>query len=390
MLFILWKIPDILQGRLWAEDGLFLLDALHLPWWQALTTPHTGYIDVVASGAMLIATRVTDLDHVALVSVAIALIVQICPVVLLVTTRCEWLRQRRVRLIAVLLVLTPPVAEEIWLSPVTSQYHLMLCAGLILAFEVRRGAIGMLQLLLLGIAGLTGPGPALVAPLFIARACLDRSRRRAIQAAVLSTGALIEITMVCAHPEPGRHLGINPALLLHVIYIKHLVIPFLGPRLAFSVTNRLDRAGLLERYPLIPILVSTMAITGLTLAAATARAREVRWLCAAAFTMMILSYFGALGGQAHLLEIYFGARYYFAPQVLLELTLLSIASTGTGVRRTVTMVLVTWLLIVGIGTYRSINQGMAHGPSWREQVVQWRARNANTVMLWPPTFTIIP
>src|SRR3954470_6832074 len=78
-LLILWKIPGILPGRLWAEDGLFLLDALHLPWWQALTTPHTGYIDLLASGAMLIATHVTDLEHVALVSVGIALVIQICP-----------------------------------------------------------------------------------------------------------------------------------------------------------------------------------------------------------------------------------------------------------------------------------------------------------------------
>jgi hypothetical protein len=88
-LLILWKIPGLLQGRLWAEDGLFLLDALYLPWWRALVTPHTGYIDVLASGAMIIATHVTDLEHAALVSVGIALIVQICPVILLLTSRAD-------------------------------------------------------------------------------------------------------------------------------------------------------------------------------------------------------------------------------------------------------------------------------------------------------------
>jgi hypothetical protein len=177
-LLILWKIPALLHGRLWAEDGLFLLDALKLPWWQALVTPHTGYIDVLASGAMVIATRITDLEHVALVSVGIALIVQICPVILLLTSRCDWLRPPWVLAIAVLLVVTPPVAEEVWLSPVTSQYHLILCTCLILAFEVGTGMVGIFQLVLLGIAGLTGPGPALAAPLFIARALLGRSPPR--------------------------------------------------------------------------------------------------------------------------------------------------------------------------------------------------------------------
>ena len=156
-LLILWKIPSLLQGRLWAEDGFFLLDALHLPWWQALTTPHTGYIDVLASGAMLIATHVTDLEHVAPVSVGIALIIQLCPIILLLTSRCDWLRPRWMLAIAVLLVVTPPVVEEVWLSPVTGQYHLILCTGLILALEVETGTVGLFQLVLLGIAGLTGP-----------------------------------------------------------------------------------------------------------------------------------------------------------------------------------------------------------------------------------------
>ena len=136
---VLLKIPGVLQGRLWAEDGLFLQDALQLPWWQALTTPHTGYIDLTASGAMLIAIHATDLEQVARVSVLIGLVIQLCPVVLLVTSRCAWLRPRWVLVTALLLLLTPPVAEEVWLSPVTSQYHLMVCTGLILAFEVRLG-----------------------------------------------------------------------------------------------------------------------------------------------------------------------------------------------------------------------------------------------------------
>ena len=118
---VLLKIPGVLQGRLWAEDGLFLQDALQLPWWQALTTPHTGYIDLTASGAMLIAIHATDLEQVARVSVLIGLVIQLCPVVLLVTSRCAWLRPRWVLVTALLLLLTPPVAEEVRLSPVTSQ-----------------------------------------------------------------------------------------------------------------------------------------------------------------------------------------------------------------------------------------------------------------------------
>jgi len=386
--FVLLKIPGGLQGRLWAEDGLFLLDALRLPWWQALTTPHTGYIDVVASMAMLIATRATDLEHVALVSVLIALLIQLCPAVLLVTSRCAWLRPRWVLVTALVLMLTPPIAEEIWLSPVTSQYHLMVCTGLILAFEVGTGPVGVLQILLLAVAGLTGPGPALAAPLFVIRACIDRSWPRAIQAAVLSAGALIEIAVFCLHPEPGRHLGISAFLLLRVIYVKNLLIPFLGANLASGVANGLGKASILAQWPLLPVVVSLLALSGLTMAVLMARARDVQWLFAVVLVMMVLSYFGALGGQANLLHIYFGGRYYYAPQVLLGLTLLGVARTGSMIGRNLAMVLVGWLIVVGIKDYRTVNPDMAQGPSWREEVALWRAEQGRAITLWPPTFQI--
>jgi hypothetical protein len=381
---VLLKIPGVLPGRLWAEDGLFLLDALRLPWWQALTTPHTGYVDMAASAAMLIATRTTDLEYVALISVAIALIFQLCPAMLLVTSRCAWLRPRWVLVTALVLMLTPPVAEEIWLSPVTSQYHLMVCTGLILAFEVSRGPTGVFQVLLLALAGLTGPGPALAAPLFVARAGLDRSWPRAIQATVLSVGALTEIAVFLMHPEPNRHLGIGAALLLRVIYVKNLLVPFLGPQLAIG----LGEASTLAKWPLLPIVVSLLALSSLGIAVLMTRARDIQWLFTAALVMAVLSYFGALGGQANLLNIYFGARYYYAPQVLLSLTLLGVARTGPIISRSLAIVLVAWLMFIGIKGYRSVHPAMAQGPSWRDQVALWRAEQDRAIRLWPPTFQI--
>ena len=304
---------------------MFLLDALQRPWWQALATPHTGYIDVVASGAMLIATRLADLEHVALVSVLLALVIQLCPAMLLITSRCAWLQPRWVLVVALLLILTPPVAEEVWLSPVTSQYHLMVCAALILAFEPRTGPVGALQLTLLLLAGLTGPGPALVAPFFIGRACFDRSRRRAVQAAVLSIGALVEIAVFCTHPA-GRHLGISAFFLLRVIYVKHVLIPLFGHALP-------DEASFLVQWSVIPIFAPLLLFGALSFVVLRTRVWDMRWLYAATLGMMVFSYFGAIG-QADLLKIYPGARYYYAPQVLLGITLLGLAEPAPGSRDT--------------------------------------------------------
>jgi hypothetical protein len=80
------RIPGVLQGRFWAEEGEFFLDALRLPWFAALTTPHTGYLNLVASIAMQLAARL-PLEFAPLASCAVALILQTLPAILLVTSR---------------------------------------------------------------------------------------------------------------------------------------------------------------------------------------------------------------------------------------------------------------------------------------------------------------
>jgi hypothetical protein len=370
-LLVLLKIPSLMEGRLWAEDGLFLTDALRLPWWQALTTPHTGYIDVTASTAMLVATHLVDLPNVPLISVGMALLIQVCPAILLVTSRCWWL-QSWAMIVALLLVLLPPLTSEIWLSPVTSQYHLMLCTGLILGLDLGSGRRILFQNFLLGVAGLTGPGPALVAPLFVLRAWIDRSWPRAIQAMVISAGALIEVAIFCTHPEVNRHLSIGLPLFLQVIYLKHILVPLLGLHAAFVPINELALA--------VPLL-----FFGLAFAALKSQSREVPWLFAAAMTMMVLSYLGSLGTKAELLNVFFGQRYYYAPQVLIGLTLLGVARTGQPkIMRSVASALTGWLILVGTWEFRRVNPDMAHGPSWHDQVV----KGARSIVLWPPTFHI--
>ena len=199
------------------------------------------------------------------------------------------------------------------------------------------------------------------------------------QAAVLSAGALIEIAVFCMHPV-GRHLGISISLLLRTIYVKHLLVPFLGP----SMTNGWGWS-LLVQWSLLPIMTPLLALGGLFFVVLMTRTREVRWLCATALTMMVLSYFGAIG-QADLLNIYSGGRYYYAPQILLCLTLLGVARTGPVIGRRLTMMLVSWLVLIGIKDYRMVHPTMAQGPSWRDQVALWRAESERAITLWPPIF----
>jgi hypothetical protein len=332
---------------------------------------------------MLFATNITDIEHVALVSVWFALFIQICPALLLITSRCSWLQSAWAITIALLLVLLPPLAEEVWLSPVTSQYHLMVCAALILAFDIATGPLLIVHTILLILASLTGPGPALLSPLFLLRAWHDRSWQRLLYAGIMVAGAVIEIIVFCTHPVPDRHLAIDASLLMSVIYLKHLLLPFFGTETAL----RMGRA-LMREPSSIPIVVTCIAFVGLAVAVCRTASHDVRWLFAAALTLMVLSYLGSLGNKTSLLNAIFGQRYYYAPQVLLGITLLGIARTGPTIVRRIALVTVGWLVVVGGLQYLNVHQTMARGPAWREQVGLWRSDPHHPLVLWPATMQI--
>jgi len=253
---------------------------------------------------------------------------------------------------------------------------MMVCVALVLAFDT--GEVAIFRNALLALASLTGPGPALLAPLFVLRAGADRSWQRALQASILSAGAAIEIAVYLTHPESNRSLSIDLPLLVSVIYVKHIILPFFGRRMAMTTATGVSDLSL---------MLTALVFGGASITALKA-GKEVAWLALGAVVLMSLSYLGALGAKTDLLHIFFGQRYYYAPQVLIGLTLLGIARTGQSIMvRAVATVLVGWLLVIGAWQFNRINPMMTDGPSWRDQIAQWRIDH-RVIKMWPPTMQI--
>ena len=383
------RIPGILHGRFWAEDGYFLLDALRLPWHEAMVVPHTGYLDLFAGFTMMLATRLVRLEYAPLVSLCASLAVQVLPAVLLATGGIAWLRRPLHLAAAVGLMATLPLSEEVWLSPITAQYHLIVCVGIVLAVPPARMPVGLLHGAVLALAPLAGPGPSLVAPLFFLRALLDRSRPRALQAALISAGTIVQVAVVLGHPEPQRAIGIDVPLMLLVVWVKHILVPLFGRDLAIELAGGLPGALRASALPWIPILATAVAIVGLSAAMLRSARSELRWLFAGGLLAMTLSYVSSLGPKGDLLGVLYGARYYVAPQMLFALAVLGCAVTARDawVRRSAQLVAM-WIFVVGAREYAWVDPKMAHGPSWRAQVLDWRADPSRPIALWPSSFSI--
>ncbi len=381
-LLIAVRIPSIwTQGRFWAEEGsIFFVNAWHVPWYKVLLFTYGGYLNFAANLAAVLANHLVSLEWAPYVSIIFAFLIQIFPAALLCLSKQKWLQDIKMLLAALLIVITLPFSHEVWLTSISTQCHLNLCAGLILALEPGVGSIALFQYILLFFAPLSGPGASFLVPLFIARAVIDRSKSRAIQAAILGLAAALQL-LFFYHPA-DRQLGISPPLLLNVFFVKHLLEPFLGQQ-SESLVDPLRDSFVAGHASIVAMLVALIVFGIFAVAIWRTGKAEPIWFFLSGMLMAILSYCGALGNRVDLLFAYAANRYVFAPQILLELSLLSLSCVSRGRIRLISTALIIWLVVIGLREYFYTPGMFSVGPSWRSEVRQWRKNPEYKLEIWP-------
>jgi len=389
-ILVMVRIPAILlDGRFWAEEGVVYFHAAWTrPWLDALVTIHTGYLNIVASSAALLAVHLVPLEQAPLVTSSVALVFQILPAIVLATSRIPWLQGSPAFAVALLILLIPPGDAEVWLNAITSQFHLALCVGLILAADIRGGWVGKLRAAILVVAPLAGPISGTLAPLFLLRAALERSWPRLVQTILLGAPTLVQAVIAVTHPEPARSIGIGLPLLLAVIGLQNVILPLAGlgrtSPLAAADLHSFAKGGV----PILTILAGVLGIGALGVALFRRGDRAALWLYAAACTLAVCSYSFALTmGQPLDLLIWLGGRYVFAPAVLFSLSLLALAATGRVRHRMIPAGLVVLMLYAGCVDYLRIPPSFTQGADWKHEVAAWRHDPKYKLHMWPLGWT---
>lgn len=384
---IAWRLPAVFaDGRFWAEEGLvYYSRAWHLPAGEALLALHSGYLNIVANVATLVASRIVALEDAPRVTAGIALLIQLLPALLLATAAEPWLRRPAPLVAAMLLTILPVRAGELWLNSITSHFHLMACVGLILALAPRGGGVGRLRLALLLLAPMSGPGNAFLWPLFVLRAWRARSPARWLQVGVMAAGIAVQAGLVLASPIEPRPFGAPLQVVLAVIGLEHVVLPLLGGQVTQPIAAALYTAFEAGRAPGWILVLPVVALGGLGLVAWRAADRTTLWLFVAALWLAAISYYTALTlGRPNQLLLGLGMRYAFAPTLLLGVCLVGVAATVQApLLRQAASGAVWWVLAVGTVSYPD-NPGFWRGPSWAAEVAAWRANPAHPIQLWPP------
>jgi hypothetical protein len=380
---IVLRIPALLvDGRFWAEEGVvYFFRAWHLPFREALLAAHSGYLNLYANTVALAARHLVPLERAPQVTALAALTIQLLPAALIAGGRIPWLRHPAALCLAMLATILPLGAGEVWLNSITSHFHLMLACGIILAVTPRRGPAEWLRLATLALSTLSGPGSALLGPLFLIRAVRERTRARLVQLLVFGTGAAIQAAIVLSQPATPRHTGIVSTLT--AIGINEVILPLAGQDrtrfLAYTLFQEFERGA----APWWPAVVPVAAFGLFAFAVWRRRDATTLWLFLGGLWLAIASFGTALVVEnPNYIVLWVGPRYAYAPTVLLMLALLGLAA-GRSRAAWGARALAAWIWLVAVAGYTSILPAFTTGPAWREQVALWRANPAHLMAIWP-------
>jgi len=384
-----------LSGRFLDEEAtVFLAYAWHHAWLDALFRPFAGYWNLGANATTLLVARLVQwgavpLERAPYLTMIMALAVQLVPAVLILTGRAEWLASRIAVAAALLTIAIMPATEEVFFNVLHIQFHLALCAALILALDLPPGRLATLGYgALLFLAPLCGPGAIVILPLFLLRGLVDRDRGRLAQAAALGVGAAVQLLLFYGNSPMRGHL-LDPGTTAAAMFVRLIALPFLGAGWAARFADMIYASQGAGNAGWWGFAAATCLVFGALIARAAQRRDAAIWLLLSSFGTAAASIgFGMVVlHRASLFSVHAGERYNFLPLVLLGLALIVLARRPASPGRRLYGGLAALMLIVGACSYPAPWPDFRDGPSWPAEVAAWRLDHNHPLAVWPPPWT---
>lgn len=377
-------------GRFMAEEGtIFFEKAWNSTWYEALFFSYGGYLNIAVNAGTLLAYHLMSLENAPYMTMGIGLLFQLLAPWLILSAKDPWLAAYRVRLGAVALLLLVPEWVEVSLHTLHAQYHLALCCGIILGLATQTGWRQQVRNAILFFTPLSGPGGIIMAPLFILRAIVDRTRTRLIECLLINGASAIQVIFFFRSFHE-RTYNFNFYDYVLVFLTRYVVTPLMPQHHMiqnFGIAIRNKEIAGHPPYLLIGISLLLIALCVGTLIYQyiyNKNAREASWFALAGGTHALASMYGALGGAVIMLPTSWAERYVFVGQSLFALAIICLAVTATPTVKKTCRALVAILLIVGVYHFILVFiHRSPSGASWWEEVARWRQDHNAPLEVWP-------
>lgn len=363
-------------------------------WSRGLTFTLHGYLALWPNLATTAAANLVRLEYAPLVTTFSACLVQLLPIALILWSGPGLWSVAWKKLVAVTVILLAPLSAESWLNTINSQFYFALAAFLLLIENAppeqhgrwpRRGILAM--------AGLTGPPSCFFTPLFVARAIGEKSRERAVQAAILGAASIIQISLLITrsdHALSRERIGFAPFDLIPIVWNQSLALTLAGLERANDCFQLLQvlRASRRAGY-VVPHHAFLVLVTGAELAIFWLLSRRVSVINRVSFLgayglLIVLSLVGTLEPKSELVAPGWAQRYFFAPNAILLLWVLAAIDWNTHeLTSALWVVVLAHALYLAGGTYRTVIFADPRWPNWREEVRAWRTDPSYPLRVWP-------
>lgn len=378
------------NGRFMDEEAtVFLAYAWHFPPFEALFRPFAGYLNIAANASTLVLVQMVRADLISLerapyFTMLLGLAFQLAPSLLILTGQAPWLRSRNVRLASSLLIAIAPGTEEVALNVIHIQFHLALCVAILLALDPPSSRLGrFLSSMSLLVAPLCGPAAILLLPLFVLRAWHDADRLRVQQALFLGLGSAAQLLLFYGD-SPVRGTRPDAMTAIAGALLRLVVMPLfgsgfserMGEQLAYSQPNGMAVTAV--------VALMAVAILGGYFLFALRRQSSTTWLIGAALVVALATFCFGMASPSPIFVLLpsAGPRYNYLPVVLLGIANFAMAAEAKGRWRTFFLaVSAMWLTVSAIGYVRP-TKVYAEGPSWAEEVANWRTNSDYPMRAW--------
>ena len=390
---VLARVPALVwPGRFWAEEGaIYVASAATHSAWEVLTTPVLGYYSLYNLVAALAATRLVPLELAPVVTLAFAFLAQLLPAWLILYALFPERRALGAWAVGLLLVVLP--TDEVWLNTINSQFYLAAATAIVLASGPPTAGTRGVRLAALVVAGLTGVVSCLLAPLFWVDAAWHRNRGRVVEAMVLTVPLLVQLAVVLAGTGRSGHRFFE--LVPFVLLSKQIVLVTMGEGAANWLYATVAGPHLFESGSAIVLAL----VPHLLIAVGLIRwgGRSAQLLFAGSLLVACVSFMHALDaasfeGMVGHLDPWSAGRYYYAPNAMLALALVSVLARSRSsspfkrVFRAGCAVYLGAATLVGASHY--LDTRGFDGPSWPAEVQRWRRGESQEIAIWPRPWTM--
>jgi hypothetical protein len=383
-----WKSPVIFRHpRFWAEDATsFYASFLHGSFLNNIFYIKSGSFQILTNVIVDLAVQV-PIVLAPTITTYLALSLHLVIVVQIVLFACAYELGKAIALLLIASWALLPQTYEVWLNASNAQWVAGVSVLFLFAmptewverhFKTATGAC-----LVYAVSGVPS---VLLAPLFLLRAAVERSRPIATLGILLGAGAGLQLAVLASVGEP-RPFPADPLVLVVPLFLQSVLAPVLSGDVANEIALWILTPNAVNSATAVAgTLAIGLAIMSVATVAASSSGRKIHalFLLLACILVTEVQNFGAIEPEGHI-SGWSGARYFLFGSMCMCLLL----AWGTKARQVFLRVASTGLLCITVltGAAEAIlsfqTKSMTHGPSWRRQIDACQPKEACKITVWP-------